>query len=107
MERVKISAQILRFDPETETKPRFETYKLPFNKGATVLGILRYIYEHMDRTLAFRNYHCAAQVCGGCKVKVNGRVVKACNKRVGPGEMLIIEPVNRKKLIRDLVVASE
>lgn len=104
MEKEEVSVRIFRFDPKTETKPRFKNYKLPYSKGATVLGILRYIYENVDRTLAFRDYHCAAQVCGGCKVKLNGKVIKACNKGIKPGERLTIEPSDVEKVIRDLVV---
>ena len=104
MEKSEISVRIFRFDPKTETKPTFSDYKLPYSRGATILGVLRYIYENVDRTLAFRDYHCAAQICGGCRVKVNGKVVKACNEGIQPGAVLTIEPFDRKRVIRDLAV---
>ena len=107
MRKDEILVRISKFDPLTESKPSFKSYRLPFSKRASILGILRYIYENIDRTLAFRDYHCGAHICGSCRVKVNGKVVKACNTRVDPGQILTIEPFDERHVIRDLVVVFE
>ncbi len=104
MEKDHIKAKIFRFNPATDREPRFEEFILPYGKGVTVLGILRYIYENLDGTLAFRNYHCGALVCGCCQVMVNGKRTKSCNATVGRGDTVVIEPYDRDRVLRDLAV---
>ena len=104
MVQQQIIIKVFRFNPATDKKPWFDEYVLPYSKNVTVLGILRYIYKNLDPTLAFRNYHCGAMACGSCRVTINGKQTKSCSTVVRPGETLIIEPHNREKVIRDLVV---
>ncbi len=102
MEKKPIKAKIFRFNPLSDRAPRFDEFTLPYDQGVTVLGILRYIFENLDRTLAFRNYHCGARVCGCCRVTLNGKETRACEAIVKPGDTLVIEPYDREKVIRDL-----
>ena len=104
METDRIKVKIFRFNPAAQQEPRFDEFMLPYAPGVTILGILRYIYENLDRTLAFRNYHCGASVCGCCLVAVNGKRTKACNTTVKPGATVVLEPYDRAKVIRDLAV---
>ena len=99
-----IIARVFRYNPLTDSESRFDEFKLPYSPGATVLGALRYIYENLDPTLAFRNYHCGALVCGCCQVTVNGKRTKSCSAVIGPGETVVIEPFDRDRVIRDLAV---
>jgi len=104
MKQDHVTAKIFRFNPQKDREPRFDEYVLPYARGVTILGILRYIYENLDGTLTFRNYHCGALVCGCCQVTVNGQRTRACNATVGPGDMVVIEPYDRENVIRDLAV---
>ena len=100
----EITARVFRYNPQSDPEPRYDEFVLPYDKGVTVLGILRYIYDNHDGTLAFRNYHCGALICGCCRVSVNGKRMKSCNAVVGPGDTVVIEPFDRERVIRDLVV---
>jgi succinate dehydrogenase / fumarate reductase, iron-sulfur subunit len=99
-----IIARVFRFNPATDTEPRFDEFKLPYSPGATVLGALRYIHENLDSTLAFRNYHCGALICGCCQLTINGKRTKSCSAVIHPGETVVIEPFDRTRVIRDLAV---
>lgn len=107
MAEEQIIARVFRWNPATDPKPRFDEFILPYGKGVTVLGILRYIYENLDGTLAFRNYHCGAMVCGCCRVTVNGKRTKSCSATIQSGETATIEPYDRKNVIRDLAVTFD
>lgn len=75
-------------------------YKVPVEAGQSVLGILQYIYDHLDPSLAFC-CSCRIGLCSVCLVRVNGRVVRACTT-LAEGDMLI-EPYKDAATIRDLV----
>jgi fumarate reductase iron-sulfur subunit len=103
----KIIVRVFRYNPATDAEPRFDEFTLPYSHGATVLGALRYIHENLDATLAFRNYHCGALICGCCQVTVNGKRTKSCGAVIGPGETVMIEPFDRNRVIRDLAIKFE
>jgi len=77
------------------------TYELPMEPGQSVLGVLQYIYDHLDPTLAF-SCSCRIGLCSVCLVRMNGKVVRACTT-LAEGDMLI-EPHSDDARIRDLVV---
>ncbi len=101
-----ICAEVFRFDPSRETTPRMQRYTVPYTHRMSVFTLLREIYELQDPTLAFRNQQCGRGICGTCqfRIGVNGKVVKGCTIPLNPGDHVVIEPFNRKKVIRDLVV---
>lgn len=76
-------------------------YEVPVEAGQNVLGVLQYIYDHLDPTLTF-SCSCRIGLCSACLVRVNGKVVRACTTEA-EGDMLI-EPYNDAAVIRDLVV---
>ena len=39
--------KILRYDPEIDKSPHYETYTYPFEKGMSVLDVAIYIYEQI------------------------------------------------------------
>lgn len=80
---------------------RLAVYKVPAESGQSVLGVLQYIYDHLDSTLAF-SCSCRIGLCLACLVRVNGKVVRACTT-LAEGDMLI-EPYSDDARIRDLVV---
>lgn len=103
MKSVKLT--IFRYDPDVDPYPRFKTYVLPLKEEITLLMALKYIYENIDNTLAFRNYCCGAgPLCGSCLLTVNDKTVYSCNVPLKGGEELIIEPPRGFPVIKDLVV---
>jgi len=85
----------------TGDENRLVVYEVPVEPGQSVLGVLQYIYDHLDPTLAF-SCSCRIGLCSACLVRVNGKVVRACTTLV-EGDMLI-EPYSDDARIRDLVV---
>ena len=95
--------RIKRFDSSVDKEPRYQTYEVPAEGWVQrkVIDTLRYIYENLDPTLAFRE-PCRQRLCGACMVTVNKKSVLACDA-MSEAEM-VIEPAARYKLIKDLVV---
>ena len=79
-----------------------QSWAVPFDAGQTVLDGLRWIRIHADPTLAFRYSCISANACKECLVQLDGRTVYACLERLVPREMLV-EPLPKKTLVRDLV----
>lgn len=96
-----LEARVFRFDPSLDQAARYETFEVPHEKGMRVLGVLLYIQEKLDTTLAFR-YSCRRRRCGSCGVMVNGRPVLACIAEAKP--QMVIEPSPNLPVVRDLVV---
>jgi succinate dehydrogenase / fumarate reductase, iron-sulfur subunit len=105
VDKEHVVAEVFRFDPTKDSRPRYDVYPVPHRKGLTVMTLLRYIYEQLDPTIAFRDYQCGTAVCNSCSLKINGKVKKACVTEVQPNEKVRIEPRDRTQVIRDLVSA--
>lgn len=93
-----LNIKILRGDQE---KNWYEEYNVPFLEGRSVLGILQYIFEVLDPTLAFGG-SCRVGLCASCLVRVNGKVMRACTTI--PKEDFILEPFRHDCVTRDLIV---
>jgi succinate dehydrogenase/fumarate reductase-like Fe-S protein len=92
--------RIRRGTPEAE--PRFDDYSVPFEPGMSVLDAIVWVRTHVDSSVAFR-YSCVnANACKECMVLVDGKVDYACTARLSP-DGTTVEPLNNKRLIRDLV----
>ena len=63
--------RIKRFDPASDTAPRYDEFMVPYEGSLTVLEGLFSIQEHHDGSLCFR-YCCRAAVCGSCAMYING-----------------------------------
>lgn len=94
------TAKIFRCDPDVNIEASYNEYKVPY-KGRTVLDILRYIYENLDSTLAFR-WACGALYCRSCVISVNGKPALACMEPAS--KHMKIEPHPKFKVIKDLIV---
>ncbi len=87
-----------------DSKPRFQTFRIPFHNRMRVIDALLFIQENVDPTLAFR-CECKAGRCGTCTVLVNGTPSLACKTPIATGkDALTIEPLSHFRVIRDLVV---
>jgi succinate dehydrogenase/fumarate reductase-like Fe-S protein len=95
--------KILRFDPESDKEPQYETYEVPPEawQGRKVIDTIRYIYENHSPDLAFRE-PCRQQLCGACLVLLNKKAVYACAS-FSEKEM-VIEPLPKYLALKDLVV---
>lgn len=100
-----VTARIFRYDPTEDQEPRYQEYQIPYQPGMTVVSLLRYVYEELDPTLAFRYYRCGRGFCACCRVKVDGKPRKACATTLDAPCALTIDPVDQSRVIRDIVVA--
>jgi succinate dehydrogenase / fumarate reductase iron-sulfur subunit len=82
----------------------FDLFDVPIAPTTTVLGALRWIQLHRDRTLALR-HSCLHASCGTCGVQVNGREVLGCVTPVADlGATITVEPLANIPVLSDLVV---
>jgi fumarate reductase (CoM/CoB) subunit B len=98
----RIKIEVFRYNPELDVRPHYDSFKVPYRKGMTVLDALIYIHENIDPTLVFR-YECKVGRCGSCTVLVNEIPALAC-KTIINREEIRIKPLQGSPIIRDLVV---
>ena len=107
MANINIDIKILRYQPDTDGKPRWQKFELSVEDDSTVLDVLNRIHWEKDGTLAYRR-SCRSSICGSCAMKVNGRNVLACETPISRfGRRLKIEPLPGFPIIKDLVVDME
>ena len=100
-----IEIECQRYDPETDSKPRVQTYKVPFTNDMSVLEGLRYIKDHLDGSLTFR-WSCRMAICGSCGMMINGIPHLACETflRDFYPNTLRIGPLQHFPIVRDMVI---
>ncbi len=49
----ELEIEVLRYDPEQDEEPHFNTYTVPCESDWAILDALNYIKEELDTTLAF------------------------------------------------------
>ena len=82
-----------------------DNFDVPYEDGMSVLDALRWIRANLDSTLAIR-YSCInANACKTCMALVNGEVEYTCIAKLTP-ELITVEPLPKRPLIRDLVTDS-
>ena len=101
----QIEIECLRFDPEADAEPHFQTYTVPFGDEMSVLQGLQHIKDHLDGSLTFR-WSCRMAICGSCGMMVNGVPQLACHTFLRdhfPGTVRV-EPLHHFPILRDLVI---
>jgi succinate dehydrogenase / fumarate reductase, iron-sulfur subunit len=105
-----VTFRVFRFNPQVDSKPYFDDYTIPVEKGITVLRSLNYIKEHIDGSISFRAF-CQAGICGSCGMRVNGLSQLACTTQVwdvlaksSESGIIKVEPLRNLPLIKDLIV---
>ena len=102
-----IKFRILRFDPERDTKPHWETYQVEMEPTDRVLDGLEAIKGKVDGSLALRR-SCAHGVCGSDAMLINGRNHLACKVLIKSlKQPITIEPMRGFKVLKDLIVDME
>jgi len=101
----KVTFKVYRFDPDKDSKPRFDSYEFPLKKGMTVLDGLLYIQGYLDGSLAFRS-SCREGVCGSCGMHINGKYRLACETQIIhlKSSTVTVRPLGHMPVIKDLVV---
>jgi fumarate reductase iron-sulfur subunit len=101
----EIEIEVLRYHPEQDKEPRYQTYRVPFAHDTSVLQGLQYIKDHLDGTLTFR-WSCRMAICGSCGKMVNGEPKLSCHtflRDYYPAK-LRVEPLWHFPIVRDLAV---
>ena len=78
---MQVDLRILRFDPERDAAPHWESYRVEAEPMDRVLDLLTTVKAEQDGTLTFRR-SCAHGVCGSDAMLINGRNRLACKIRV-------------------------
>jgi succinate dehydrogenase / fumarate reductase iron-sulfur subunit len=102
---MQVDLRVLRFDPERDTKPHWESYQVEADPQMDrVLDLLHRVKYEQDGTLTFRR-SCAHGVCGSDAMLINGRNRLACKVRLEHvGRKVTIAPLPGLPVVKDLVV---
>ena len=96
-----INIRILRWKPGAIDPPRFESFRVRAEEGATVLDALERIRREQDPGLMYR-HSCHHGSCGTCACRVNGVERLACTTRLrdlGAGAVTL-EPLRGSRSLR-------
>ena len=72
-----VDVTVQRYNPETDDKPSYQTYQVPYREDWVVLDAILYIKDRLDATLSFR-WSCRMGICGSCGMNVNGYPKPPC-----------------------------
>jgi fumarate reductase iron-sulfur subunit len=103
-----IEIQVLRYRPEQEAEPVWQSYTVPITDDMSVLQGLQHIKDELDGTLSFR-WSCRMAICGSCGMMINGKPHLSCQtflRDLLPGPVKI-EALAHFPIERDLVVSVE
>ncbi|MFN3308669.1 MAG: succinate dehydrogenase iron-sulfur subunit [Anaerolineales bacterium] len=102
---MEVKVKVLRFNPETDRRPHYQTFRVEAEPTDRVLDLLEKIKGYQDGSLAFRR-SCAHGICGSDAMRINGMNRLACKtlvKDLGKGT-ITVEPLLGLPLIKDLIV---
>jgi fumarate reductase iron-sulfur subunit len=105
-EEKTIEIQVLRYHPQRDEHPVWQSYTVPFTDDLSVLQGLLYIKDEIDGTLSFR-WSCRMAICGSCGMMINGKPQLSCHtflRDLQPGPVQI-EALAHFPIERDLVVS--
>ena len=103
-----LTVKVKRFNPETDERPRWDTFQVPAEAMDRALDLLHYVKWHLDGSLTFRK-SCAHGICGSDAMKINGENQLACSILVQDlglkdGDTVTFEPLPAAPVIKDLVI---
>jgi len=103
-----VTLEVLRYHPETDSKPHFQSYTVPYHEDWVVLDALNHIKDHLDGTLTYR-WSCHMAVCGSCGMMINGEPKLSCHAflRDYRNGVVRIEPLDHFPIERDLVIVMD
>jgi len=103
---VETRFQILRFDPEQDTTPRFQEYRIKVEPVWSLLDCLNEIKWKLDGSLSYRR-SCGHGVCGSDSMMINGKNRLACQtliRDLKQKRIIRVEPLKSFPVIKDLIV---
>lgn len=105
---MNLNVNIKRYNPDVDSKPRWESYEVPADPLDSALALLLHIKWHLDGTLTFRK-SCAHGICGSDAMQINGENKLACSILVkdivrGDGGEVTFAPLPGAPVIKDLVI---
>jgi fumarate reductase iron-sulfur subunit len=103
-----IEMEVLRYRPEQDQEPFYQSYEVPFLDDWSVLQGLRYIKDDLDSTLSFR-WSCRMAICGSCGMMIDGVPGLGCRtflRNYHPGK-LRVAALEHFPIERDLVVVVD
>ena len=103
-----IRIDVLRYRPEQEDAPAWQSYVVPCTDDMSVLQALQHVKDEQDGTLGFR-WSCRMAICGSCGMMVNGTPALACKtflRDLRPGPVRI-EALAHFPIERDLIVSVD
>jgi succinate dehydrogenase / fumarate reductase iron-sulfur subunit len=101
---MQVDLRVLRFDPEHDAAPHWESYQVDAEPMDRVLNLLISVKADQDGTLTFRR-SCAHGICGSDAMLINGRNRLACKIRVDQlGRKISVAPLTGLPVVKDLVV---
>ena len=105
---MNVDIGILRYDPERDKAPHWESYSVDAEPMDRVLDVLHKVKYEQDGTLTFRR-SCAHGVCGSDAMLINGRNRLACKIRVEQlgKKRITVAPLPGLPVVKDLVVDME
>jgi succinate dehydrogenase / fumarate reductase iron-sulfur subunit len=104
---MQVDLRILRYDPERDAAPHWESYSVDAAPRDRVLNLLQSVKDLQDGTLTFRR-SCAHGICGSDAMLINGRNRLACKIRVEQlGRKVSVAPLGGLPVVKDLVVEME
>ncbi len=107
LQKRQIQLEVLRYNPETDNAPRFQSYSVPCLNEWVVLDALNYVKEQLDPTLSYR-WSCHMAVCGSCGMMINGEPKLACKAFIHEyTDQIKVEPMANFPIERDLVTSVE
>ena len=107
MSQRHIELEILRYDPESDKDPEFQTYQVPCEEDWVILDAVNYIKDTLDRTLSYR-WSCHMAVCGSCGIMINGEPMLSCKAFLRDlPDKVRVEPLANFPIERDLIVTLD
>jgi succinate dehydrogenase / fumarate reductase iron-sulfur subunit len=105
--RMQVTLRVRRFNPETDSESRIETYEVPADPMDRVLDLLHWVKWNLDGSLTFRR-SCAHGICGSDAMLINGTNRLACKVLVREvGDQITVEPLRGLPVNKDLLVDME
>ena len=101
----QVTLKLFRYNPETDTKPHYDTFTLKAEPTDRVLDLLEIVKGHQDGSVSFRR-SCAHGVCGSDAMRINGQNMLACKVLVQDlgTNKITIEPILGLPILKDLIV---
>jgi fumarate reductase iron-sulfur subunit len=108
MSEIQLELDILRYDPEKDQEPYFQSFAVSCQEDWMVLDAINHVKDHVDTTISYR-WSCHMAVCGSCGMVIDGEPKLACKAPVRDyaNRKIKVEPLANFPIERDLVVVQD